>query len=86
MRELVEMARAAYGTGEVRYDENSEGPHESGWLALDVTKARTTLGVRPKLTLAQTLNQTMAWYRAQHGGADALTLCQSDIAAYEALC
>jgi CDP-glucose 4,6-dehydratase len=44
------------------------------------------LGVRPKLTLAQALNQTMAWYRAQHGGADALILCQSEIAAYEALC
>jgi hypothetical protein len=28
----------------------------------------------------------MAWYRAQHGGADALILCQSEIAAYEALC
>ena len=86
MREVVEMARAAYGTCEVRYDENSEGPHESGWLALDVTKARTMLGVRPKLTLAQTINQTMAWYRAQRGGADALHICQSDIAAYEALC
>jgi CDP-glucose 4,6-dehydratase len=86
VRELVEMARAAYGTGEVRYNESTEGPHESGWLALDVAKARTALGVRPKLTLAQALNQTMAWYLAQHDGADALMLCQSDIAAYEALC
>lgn len=86
VRELVELARAAYGKGGVHYNESPEGPHESGWLTLDVAKARVALGVRPKLTLAQTLNQTMAWYRAQHGGADALSLCQSEIAAYEALC
>ncbi len=85
VRKLVDMARAAYGTGDVRYDESPEGPHESGWLALDASKARAALGVRPKLTLAQTLNRTMTWYRAQHDGADALNLCQSDIAAYEAL-
>jgi len=87
VRELVEVARAAYGKGDVHYNnESPEGPHESDWLALDVAKARGALGVRPKLTLAQALNQTMAWYRAQHGGADALILCQSEIAAYEALC
>jgi CDP-glucose 4,6-dehydratase len=84
--ELVEVARAAYGKGDVHYNESPEGPHESGWLTLDVAKARVALGVRPKLTLAQALNQTMAWYRVQHGGADALSLCQSEIAAYEALC
>ena len=86
VRELVEVARAAYGKGDVHYNESPEGPHESGWLTLDVAKARVALGVRPKLTLAQALNQTMAWYRAQHDGADALILCQSEIAAYEALC
>ena len=86
VRELVEAARVAYGKGDVHYNESPEGPHESGWLTLDVAKARVALGVRPKLTLAQALNQTMAWYRAQHGGADALILCQSEIAAYEALC
>ena len=85
VRELVELARAAYGNGEVRYSDGTEGPHEAGWLALEVAKARMALGVRPRLTLAQAVKQTMAWYRAQHDGADARTLCHSEIAAYESL-
>ena len=53
MRALVELARAAYGGGEVRYGDGTEGPHEAGRLALDVTKAResarrqTTLDAGP---------------------------------------
>jgi CDP-glucose 4,6-dehydratase len=86
VRELVEVARAAYGKGDVHYNESPEGPHESGWLALEISKARGMLCVRPKLTLAQAVNQTMAWYRVRHEDVDALTLCQSEIAAYEALC
>jgi CDP-glucose 4,6-dehydratase len=85
VRELAELAQAAYGSGEVHYSAADEGPHESAWLALEIAKARAALGVAPKLTLAQAVNKTMAWYRAQHGGANALALCRSDIAAYEAL-
>lgn len=85
VRELVDMARAAYGSGEVCCEDGAAGPHEADWLALDTAKAQGTLGIRPTLTLAQAVGRTVAWYRAQHEGADALTLCQSDIAAYEAL-
>ena len=86
VRELVELMRATYGKGDVRYGEGKEGPHESDWLALEISKAREILGVRPKLTLAQAVNKTVAWYRARHEDADALTLCQAEIAVYEALC
>jgi CDP-glucose 4,6-dehydratase len=86
VRELVEMVRAAYGNGEVRYGDGTEGPHEAGWLALEVAKARKVLGVRPRWTLAQAVKRTMAWYRAQQERADARALCHSDIAAYESLC
>jgi len=86
VRDLVELARAAYGKGNVHYEDGSQGPHEAGLLALDTAKAQTTLEITPELTLAQAVNRTMAWYRAQHEGADALTLCQTDVAAYEALC
>jgi CDP-glucose 4,6-dehydratase len=86
VRELVELARAAYGNGEVRYSDGTEGPHEAGWLALEVAKARMALGVRPQLTLAQAVKQTMAWYRAQQERADARTLCHSEIATYKTLC
>jgi CDP-glucose 4,6-dehydratase len=86
VRELVEMVRADYGNGEVRYSDGNEGPHEAGWLTLEVAKVRLELGFRPQLTLAQAVKQTMAWYRTQHGGADAQTLCHSEIAAYETSC
>jgi CDP-glucose 4,6-dehydratase len=84
--ELVELLRAAYGNGKVRYSEGTEGPHEAGWLALDTAKARITLGVKPRWTLEQAVKQTATWYKAQHEGAGAGLLCHSEIAAYESLC
>lgn len=84
VREVVELARAAYGNGKVSYGGGDEGSHEADWLALEIAKARGLLGVKPKWPLAEAVNRTMAWYRAQHEGADAWALCQTEIAAYEA--
>ena len=84
MRALVEMVRAAYGHGEVRYEEEADGPQEAGRPALEAAKARIALGVRPLWPLAQAVQRTMAWYNAEHEGADARTLCHAEIAAYEA--
>jgi CDP-glucose 4,6-dehydratase len=85
VRDVVELARRAYGQGDVIYGEGREGPHEAPWLALDAGKARALLGVGPRLTLAQAIERTMVWYRAHRGGADARALCIADIASYEAL-
>ena len=85
VRDLVELARAAYGSGNARYAGSADGPHEAVWLALDNAKAATMLGVRPRLTLAKAVERTMAWYRAQQDGSDAQALCEADIATYEAL-
>ncbi len=85
VEEVVNLACSAYGTGRTSYEKNSKGPHEAGWLALEVAKVRVTLGVTPHWTLTKAINQTMAWYRAQHEGADARMLCEAEIAAYEAL-
>jgi CDP-glucose 4,6-dehydratase len=82
VRSVVELARAAYGEGDVRWGDGSDGPHEAGWLALDIAKARTVLKFEPQWTTAQAVGRTMAWYRAQRGGADALDLCEAEIAAY----
>lgn len=83
VREVVDLARAAYGSGDVVYGDGTQGPHEAGWLALEIARARAVLGVAPKWGLAETVNRTMAWYRAQHEGADARALCEAEIAAYE---
>lgn len=83
VREVVQLAQSAYGMGQVSWGDGTEGPHEAGWLALEIAKARTVLGVKPRWSLLESVQRTMHWYRQQHEGADASALCQSDIAAYE---
>ena len=84
VRQVVELARTAYGNGEILYGDGADGPHETNWLALETAKARMVLGITPKWALAETVNRTMAWYRAQHEEIDARSLCEAEIAAYEA--
>lgn len=83
VREVVELARRAYGKGEVRFSNDNSGPHEAGWLALETAKARVALGMQPKWGLADTVNRTIKWFQAQHAGADARELCLAEIAQYE---
>ena len=83
VREMVELARAVYGEGELHYGDGSEGPQESSWLTLDVAKVEQALGVTPRLTLVQAVTQTMAWYRAHREGAEARQLCLADISDFE---
>jgi CDP-glucose 4,6-dehydratase len=80
---VVELARQVYGKGTVRYGDGSNGPHEAGWLALETAKARVALDVQPRWNLAETVTRTLAWYQAQHAGADARELCLEEIADYE---
>lgn len=85
VRDVIELARAAYGFGQVNYGDGSEGPHEAGWLALEIAKVKAALDISPQWNLAETVRQAMAWYRAQHEGNDALMLCQNEITEYEAV-
>lgn len=81
--DVVELARRAYGKGTARYSDGSEGPHESGWLALDTARVRERLGIRPVWRLAEAVERTLAWYRAHNEGADARQLCGDDISDFE---
>ncbi len=83
VRDVIEIARNAYGSGEVLYGDGSEGPHEAGWLALETSKARHMLSVQPRWTLDEAVQRTMLWYRAYHDGADPGDLCATEIADYE---
>jgi len=83
VREVIELARQAYG-GAVFLEDGSQGPHEASWLALEVARARTVLGVRPRWRLTEAITRTMAWYKAQAEGANVRSLCETDIIAYEA--
>ena len=83
VRDLIELARTVYGGGKVDYQDGSEGPHESPWLALNAAKAAEMLGVTPKLTLAETVKRTMAWYREHGSGTHARGLCEAEISEFE---
>jgi hypothetical protein len=81
--DVIELARTAYSNSTVQYGDGTEGPHEAGWLALEIAKARQTLGFEPRLSLVNAVQRTMTWYRSQHSGFDARKLCENDIAMYE---
>lgn len=86
VRHVIDLARAAYGRGEVQWGDGTEGPHEAGWLALEVAKARNELGVTSRWTLAESVQRTMRWYRQLGEGGNARKLCELDIADYERAC
>jgi CDP-glucose 4,6-dehydratase len=83
VEKVMKMAASPYATSATSYEISSSNPHEAGWLALETAKARTVLGVQPRWTLTEAVAHTMAWYQAQHLGADARALCGADIEAYE---
>lgn len=82
VREVVELAREAYGGGGVAYGQSGNGPHEAGLLALDTARSRAVLGVQARWSLAAGVAETMRWYRAYQDGADARVLCDAQIAAF----
>ncbi len=84
VREVIGLAQATYGGGVVQWGEGTAGPHEAGWLALEIAKARTQLGVSPRWSLNQAIERTVNWYRRQAAGELARALCERDIAAFGA--
>ena len=83
VRQIVELARAAYGRGEVRWGDGTAGPHEAGWLTLEIAKARTRLGIEPRWTLQEAVERTLDWYRHLADGWRADDLCHADLSAFE---
>ena len=59
-------------------------PHEAGLLHLDVSKAAQVLGWKPVWRFEETVRRTAAWYRDRHAGAEPVSLCERDLAAYVA--
>ena len=85
VRDLVQLARQAYGKGEVRWHDVPEGPHEAGTLSLEVVKAKSVLGHVPRWNLQEAIFRTMRWHLALSQGQDARSLCEADISEYEQL-
>jgi CDP-glucose 4,6-dehydratase len=85
VRDVLLLARKAYGGGDIEFARRKEGVHEAGVLLLDSSRIRSILGLQASWNLAQTVSRSVAWYLAQQGGALAQELCNDDIAAFEAM-
>ena len=84
VRTVIDQALQAYGQGKVNYADTVDGPHEAGLLKLDVSQTAGLLGFESRFTLQSSVEKTMHWYRMQHQGVDATSLCEDDIRAYGA--
>ena len=84
VREVIELARHSYGKCVINYDECTDGPHEEKLLILEAVKARVLLGISQKWSLSETIQRTSNWYIRQNQGEDARSLCETEIADYEA--
>ncbi len=83
VREVVESARNQYKQGQVVWGDGSEGPHETGLLGLEISKARSVLGVTPKWSLQETIERTVNWYINHSAGMDPRELCLKEITEFE---
>jgi len=61
------------------------GVHEAGYLKLDASRARSTLGWAPKLRLENTLEWLVDWYKTWQSGTDMHQFTLDQISAYEKL-
>lgn len=83
--EVVAGLARGWGTGATWRLAGGTHPHEATFLKVDASKARAHLGWDRRLRLAEALDWTGGWYRAQGEGADAAALTLDQIARYEAL-
>ncbi|MFZ6720284.1 CDP-glucose 4,6-dehydratase [Undibacterium sp. Ji49W] len=82
VREVVQLAHAAYGKGQIEFATEISGPHEAGLLALDASKLRQTLGIAPRWKLGTAVEHSMRWYRDFENGMSADALCARDMDDY----
>jgi len=75
-----------WGNGAAWARDPEAGAHETHYLRLDASKARTELGWEPKLKIETALEWTMAWYRAWRQRENMAEFTKTQILEYEKLC
>jgi CDP-glucose 4,6-dehydratase len=85
VRQVVEIAREKFGGGLIRFGEGVDGPIESDWLALQVSRAERDLGVHGRWSIEESVGRAIDWYRGCGNGVTARALCDADIDAFEAV-
>lgn len=82
VRDVVKIAREAFGRGEVAWGIKRDTLHEAKALALNNSQVRDVLGVAPVWNLQTAVERTMRWYRHHLEGKDARLLCELDLDAF----
>jgi CDP-glucose 4,6-dehydratase len=76
VRELVEKAISAWGSGQWQDMSDPHQVHEAGLLKLDITRSRTELGWQPVWDATRAIQQTIDWYKQPAGKQAAYTFQQ----------
>ena len=61
--DVATMLTEAYGKGSLLDQTEPNAPHEANLLMLDITKAQTRLGWKPRLTPKEAIELTADWYK-----------------------
>lgn len=61
---------------------DAAGPHEAQWLKLDASKARQRLGWRPRWSIGEAIDRTVAWAKAHRKGSDMRKFTLDQISEY----
>jgi CDP-glucose 4,6-dehydratase len=64
VEKMLQLAIAAWGSGQYQIDQEANQPHEAGLLKLDITKVKSDLKWVPKVNAQKTVQFTIDWYRA----------------------
>lgn len=79
--DVANQVVSAYGKGELIDQTDPNAPHEANLLMLDITKARTRLGWKPRLTTREAIDLTVEWYK-QYDRVSFYEFCVIDILKY----
>jgi CDP-glucose 4,6-dehydratase len=84
VRWIVEKLSELWGGGVSWEIASDPGPHEAHFLTLDSSKARMTLGWKPRWVLGQALEAVVAWNKAYERQESLRDVVLQKIASYEA--
>ena len=80
---IVEHMVSAWGNGANWNLDSSSHPHESNYLKLDISKAKSKLGWHPRWNLATALDKITDWHHAWLAKEDVRAKCMQQISEYQ---
>jgi len=62
VEEMLQLAIAAWGSGDYQIKQEANQPHEAGLLKLDISKVKSEMNWIPKVNAVKTVKMTIEWY------------------------